>query len=193
MGYNRSNCIVNNLSLEAGKRLMELRRQVSIAFKEEPGPDLGFEVVEPKIKYLEAYQRYSGHLYSGISENSWNKLSRSPRLKLIIVSALYGLANYNEPIRYYNRTMKDQIYPGKLLKTWWNDQRLPEILFDFVIQNKIEVVHDFLSTDYAHATWNFSSRLEEIGVHYLPHAYPGLGSGSDYRRGREVEELIRGF
>lgn len=186
MEYDGSNCIVKNLSLDAGKRLMELRKQVAMAFNEGYGPDLGFEISEPKIKYLEAYERYSGHLYGKIFENSWNKLNRNPELKLVIVSALYGFVNYNESIRYYNRTMKDYIYPGKLLKTWWSNQSLSEILLDYVTQNGIQKVHNFLSTDYAQAL-----SLKEIKVQHIPHTYPGVGSGSDYHRGRDVNTLIQ--
>lgn len=189
--YDRSDCIVNNLSLEAGERLMELRREVALAFQKMPGPDLGFENTEPRIKYMKAYERYSGHLYSKVSENSWNRLSRNPELRLVIVSALYGLVDYNEPIRYYNRSMKDHIYSRRLLKTWWSNHRLADILADYVTQNEIEVVHDFLSTHYSVAVWPYSLRLRETRVRYLHHTYPGLGSGSDHYRGREVNALIQ--
>ena len=191
--YKVSNCIINNLSLETGKRLMELRKEVGVAFQEEHGPDLGFEVTQTGIRYLEAYRRYSGNLYSKISEKSWNKLSRNSELKMLIVSALYGLVNYNELIRLYDRTMKDHIHPGRLLKTWWSNKHLSAIVLEYILQNRTKVVHDFLSTDYSHATWNFSSRLTEVGIQCVRHTYPGLGTGSDYHRGRDVNALIQSF
>jgi cytoplasmic iron level regulating protein YaaA (DUF328/UPF0246 family) len=164
-----------------------------MAFHEEPGLDLGFEDVGPRIKYLEAYNRYSGNLYSRISESSWKMLSKNPELNLIIVSALYGLVNYNEPIRYYNITMKNHIYPGRLLKTWWKNQNLSNILLDYVTKNKIEVVYDFLSDDYAQAVEHFPLSVKKIGVQYFSHTYSGLGSGSNYYRGEEVNKLIQRF
>jgi hypothetical protein len=64
--YDSSNSIVNYLNRDIAARLMQLRRQVAIAFGEILGPDLGFEAVQPRVKYMEAYKRYSGNLYSRI-------------------------------------------------------------------------------------------------------------------------------
>lgn len=191
MEYSRSNCIVNNLSLEAGNKLMELRRQVGMAFNEKQGPDLGFDDGEPKIEYLEAYRRYQGNLYSKISKSSWNRLTQTEESKLIVVSALYGLVNWNEPIRYYDRTMDDNIRPRRKLNTWWSHGQLSDILLDFVIENRIKIVHSFLSDKYSHAVYNLSSGLVKNNVEYNFHSYPGLGSGSNYHRGNDVNALIQ--
>jgi len=191
--YDSSNGIINNLDLEAGRRLMKLRRQIAQAFKDSPGPDLGFENVTCKVRYLPAYKRYIGHLYSEISQNSWIKLNKTPELRLIIISALYGLVNYNEPIRYYQRKMKDHIYPGRLLKTWWKNHNLSSILLNYIIRNDIEVVHDFLSTDYFYVIRDLHLYLKKFEVQYIRHTYPGLGSGSDYYRGKHVNTLIQSF
>ncbi|MEM2960955.1 MAG: peroxide stress protein YaaA, partial [Candidatus Bathyarchaeia archaeon] len=172
---------------------MELRKTVATSLKEEPGIDLGFEVREIKVSYMEAYKRYSGNLYREINEDSWIKLNNNPNLKMLIVSALYGLVNFKEHIRYYNRKMDVDKVDGKLLKTWWSQQWLSDILIDYVKQNRIEVVHDFLSTHYKEAIQPFPSNLEKINVQYIPHDYAGLGSGSDYYRGKDVNNLIQTF
>lgn len=191
--YSKKSCIVQNLSRESGMRLIELRKMVGAAFDNTQGLDLGFEVINPKIKYLEAYKRYAGHLYSEISVESWKKLCQIPELKFVIVSALYGLVNFNEPIRYYNRTMKDHILPGRLLKTWWKQQGLSSIILDYVVKNKIEKVHDFLSIDYSQATSNLTSSLNGLAVSYIHHSYAGLGSGSDDHRGRDINASIQEY
>jgi cytoplasmic iron level regulating protein YaaA (DUF328/UPF0246 family) len=185
------NSIISYLSKEKGERLLKLRKQVALAFRETPGPDLGFETDNPEIKFLEAYKRYRGNLYSKIANDSWNKLERNPKIRLIIVSALYGLVNYNEPIRNYNRSMKDHITPERLLKTWWKMHSLADILLNYVRLNEIKEVHDFLSNDYRDALTNLPWRYKSIGVLYFPHDYPGLGSGSDFHRGIDVNKLIQ--
>lgn len=191
--YDRSNCIVNCLSPVMAERLMVLRKQAGIAFEEEPGLDLGFENIEPRIDYLEAYKRYKGNLYSKISRSSWNKIKQSEELELIIVSALYGLVNWNEPIRNYNRTMDDHVHPRRRLNTWWSHKTLSSILLDFVIVNNIKTVHSFLSEKYAHAVQALSSNLKHNKVEYISHSYSRLGSGSNYHRGVDVNVLIQNF
>jgi hypothetical protein len=192
-GYqkNSPNTIFFYISKGAGERLQMLRKQVALAFGEPPGPDVGFEIDAPQIKFLEAYKRYCGNLYSKISNDSWKKLEQNPKIRLIIVSALYGLLNYNEPIRYYNRSMKDHIIQRKLLKTWWKTHALTDILLNYIKINEIREVHDFLSKDYRDALRNLSMCCKSIGVLYFPHDYPGLGSGSDFHRGVDVNDLIQ--
>jgi len=192
-GYqkNSPHTIFFYLSKDMGERLRMLRKQVALAFNEPPGPDVGFDVDNPQIKYLEAYKRYCGNLYRKISSDSWDKLKQNPKIRLIIVSALYGLLNYNEPIRYYNRSMKDHITPRRLLKTWWKKHALTDILLNYIRLNEIEVVHDFLSQDYRDVLADLHLRCKFIGVLYFAHNYPGLGSGSDFRRGSDVNELIQ--
>ena len=59
---------------------------------------------------MEAYERYTGtysQIYRQISSGSWEKLRKSQNLDLVIVSALYGLVRFDEPIQNYNITMKD--------------------------------------------------------------------------------------
>jgi len=189
--YDKSNCIVRDLSTESGKKLMELRRQVAIFFREPQGPDLGFIEAVSEVKYMKAYERYCGNLYSRISKDSWSRLSHASNLKLVIVSALYGLLNHDEMIRNYDKKMdRDKIY-GALLKTWWNNHGLSSILLDYVTQNRIEVIHDFLSAHYADALRTFPLMARKVGVKYVYHNYHGLGSGSDYHRGREINVLIQ--
>ncbi len=189
--YDGTSCIVNYLSPNVGKRLMELRRQVAMAFGEELGPDVGVAIPETQISYMRAYERYCGKLYSRITKSSWKKLNSSQNLSLIIVSAFYGILRHDEFIRSYNRAMNIDKVNGVLLKTWWRRQDLCDFLLDYVTKNEIKVVHDFLSINYSEAIWPLRSRAKELGIKYIPHEYPGEGSGSNYRRGEDVNRLIQ--
>jgi len=174
------------------KKLMELRRLV--ARNLEAGPDIGSETLQAtQVRYMRAYERYCGQLYSKISRESWEKLNGHPDLSLIIVSALYGILRHDEFIRNYDRQMKDKI-EGRQLKTWWRNKGLCDILLDYVKRNKIEVVHDFLSEDYSEAIKPFQSKIKELGLRYEYHKFGSeFGSGSNCYRGEEVNELIQTF
>ncbi|MEM5868000.1 MAG: peroxide stress protein YaaA [Candidatus Aenigmatarchaeota archaeon] len=190
--YYRGSCIVNYLSPEAGRRLMELRKYVAVAFGDRFGSDVGVEESETQIEFMRAYERYKGNLYCRISKDSWEKLNTSQNLSLLVISAFYGVVRHDEFIRYYNRAMKDKI-EGKPLKTWWRKHRLCDILIDYIITNRIRVVHDFLSLDYSEAVQPLQSEIRRLGVAYIAHDYSGLGSGSNYHRGEDVERLIQSF
>lgn len=191
--YDRDSCIVNYLSPDMGDKLMALRRQVAAAFKETLGLDVGVECPEARIEYMKAYRRYRGNLYSRITESSWKKLNNSQNLNLLIVSAFYGVVKHDETIRNYNRTMNRDKIEGRLLKTWWRKHGLCDIILDYIITNKVKVVHDFLSLNYSEAVWPLQSKAQRIGVDYITHDYSGLGSGSDYHRGEDVQRLIQNF
>jgi cytoplasmic iron level regulating protein YaaA (DUF328/UPF0246 family) len=191
--YDGTSCIVNYLSLNVGRRLMELRRQIAIAFGENLGLDVGVATPETKISYMKAYERYCGNLYNRITKSSWEKLNNSQNLSLLIVSAFYGILRHDEFIRNYNRAMNKDKVNGVLLKTWWGKQGLCNFLLDYVTKNEIRAVHDFLSINYSEAVWPFQSRAKELGIKYFIHDYSGLGSGSNYRRGEDVNRLIQTF
>lgn len=191
--YDKSRCVINYLSPDMGEKLMELRRRVAVAFKEKLGPDIGFDQPVTQIEYMEAYKRYSGNLYSRITKSSWENLNHSQNLSLLIISALYGVVRHDEPIRNYNRSMNRDKIEGKLLKTWWREHGLYDVLLDYIITNNVKVVHDFLSLNYSEAVWPLQSEARRIGVNYIVHDYSGLGSGSNYRRGEDVQELIQSF
>jgi len=192
MEYHKTgqNGIVSSLSKGNGERLLELRKQVALAFQYPPGPDLGFET-DTALGFLEARRRYQGNLYRKITVDSWGKLEGTSESGLVIVSALYGLLNYDEPIRYYNRSMNEHIVPKVLLKTWWKRNSLTNVLLDYIRQNKVEEIHDFLSEDYRRALANLSLCCRLLGVHYFPYSYKGLGVASDFRRGIDVNSLIQ--
>jgi len=78
--------------------LQRLRQHVAESF----GIDL------PKGKNPEdgplksAFERYSGNLYSQIPIYAWAKLKEKKDMDLVIISALYGMVYWDEPIIDYN-------------------------------------------------------------------------------------------
>jgi len=169
--------------------LMNLRRKLTNYFGLEPGPDLGFDV-STSIPYLPAFKRYTGNLYSKISNNAFQKLENCRNVNLVIVSALYGLLNWREPTRYYNYSMNALAPNGLRLWSWWKRMKIAEMMTYYMKNSGVRVVHDFLSNMYRKA---INEAYEEIRgyAEYVAHEYPRLGSGSNFRRGIDVNELIR--
>ncbi|MFB3889939.1 MAG: peroxide stress protein YaaA [Candidatus Bathyarchaeia archaeon] len=169
--------------------LVSCRREIAITLHLSPGPDLGF-ATPTQVLYMPAFKRYIGNLYSRISEESWQKLNNSRFVSLVIVSALYGLLTWFEPTRDYNCTMNDRLPDGSTLWAWWMHKGLGVLVADYVKSNGINVVHDFLSIPYRKAVEGVEKHVGN-NVKYVNHEYPGLGSGSNFHRGEEVNKLIR--
>lgn len=164
------------------------RQEVAKAIKESAGPDLGSPVSEGHVTILPAFKRYDGNLYRQIQERTWQNLRRDNRVDVVIVSGLYGLVFWDEPIRYYNVKMNKSLWFGRRLCTWWKRQGLPGILASFIRKIGYSDVHDFLSTHYRVAVTDYQRLNPSIGVHV--HDYLGLGSGADYHRGIDINDLI---
>jgi hypothetical protein len=165
--------VTDQLNEMNSQELYRLRQQVAISFninlKNGKNPDS--ELLKP------AFNRYSGNLY----------LDKRDDIDLVIVSALYGLIYWDEPIINYNVAMSDTVKPRCKLYNWWKQNRLECILATFLKNKKYNIVRSFLSGDYKKAIPQIES---EIDGHWLQYEYPGLGSGGNYYRGKDVANVL---
>lgn len=155
------------------ERLSNLRNELANYF---------FEI--DHAEYMQAYKRYSGAIYRRVLPETWGKLSENCKLDLVIISAFYGLLRYDDWICDYNITMKDKI-GKKTLKTWWRNNGLCQISEDYIIENNISEVHNFLSNDYNEAL------KECCRGHIYFDDYAKYKSGSNAHRGEDVNKFIQ--
>jgi hypothetical protein len=186
--YDAGLAITNHLGPFA-ESLINCRQELASHLALQPGPDLGFDV-PTSIPYLPSFKRYSGNLYSKIDEESWQKLRNCGAVDSVIVSALYGLLTWSERIRSYDCQMDERLPNGLSLWNWWKHKGLGKILTYYIRSNGIGTVHDFLSTTYRKAISDAEKRIRQH-AEYVTHSYAGLGSGSNFHRGRDVNGLIR--
>jgi cytoplasmic iron level regulating protein YaaA (DUF328/UPF0246 family) len=175
--------ITKELDTTSKQKLYRLRQMVSNFF------DIGLtNGMNPQSGMLKpAYKRYSGNLYNKIAESSWNKIANSKDADLVIVSALYGIIYYDEPIINYNVAMGDNTLGKQKLYTWWKQNQLEDILAEYINTKEYTLVRSFLSGDYKKALPKIESK---INAHWLQYQYPNLGSGSNYYRGKDVNNII---
>ena len=189
--YSTKSSVINYLTGSSRENLLGLRRKLFEYFSISFGQDVGYPN-DGTIKYMEAYKRYTGmhsQIYRQIYSSSWEKLRKTQNLDLVIVSALYGLLRYDEPIRYYDITMKDRI-GHQTLKTWWRNIGLCAILKDYINENNISEVHNVLSKDYNEALLGC---FIDMGAKYSYHDFSEYKSGSNAHRGRWVNDFIQNF
>lgn len=169
--------IENELSKENRLDLLQLRKKVAESF----GINLG------KREYKLAYKRYIGNLYSEVSNDAWVSLEEKDNTELVIISALYGLIYWDQPIINYDVEITDKIKPKRTLKTWWKNNDLSLILADFIENKNFDVVGSLLSNNYEKAICGAEKHTSSTWLFY---SFTGLGSGSNYYRGRDLTQLL---
>ena len=190
--YNADKSVLNYLSTSSKEHLLRLRRELFDNFSIPLGQDVGYQT-DDTTNYMEAYKRYTGmhsQLYRQVSPVSWDELKKTrEKLDFVIVSALYGLLKYDEPIRWYDKTMKDKV-GHQTLKVWWRKQGLCAILKDYIERNNFSEVHNVLSNDYNEA---LKGCFENLPIKYSYHDFSMYRSGSNAYRGKWVDNFIRNF
>ena len=177
------------LTPQSRARLFEARGELGRLLSLPPGPDLGQPNVDDALRYMPAFERYAGIVYS---EGAVRRLyPEAASHKILIISALYGLLDASEPIRLYELQMSATLPNGMRLRTWWKHNGLGTVLEECLLALRPARVHDLLSTDYHAALEPWPPpRLLRAGIEYQRYSYPGEGSGSSYSRGRDLRRLL---
>jgi len=174
------------IGLSAYSNLMASRRELASLLRLAPGPDLGFDTQADGLRFLPAYQRYNGIIYrtSRLREIYHSSGSR----QVVIISALYGLLDEADSIRDYNLAMSDTLN-GSRLHTWWQQRGLWIILCEYTHRFQPAFTFDLLSGAYRKAVKPWPDCINSsFPVQMFD--YPGQGTGSNYRRGEDLEKLI---
>ncbi len=186
--WRRKDSVISRLSSEAGERLLESRLKLSRRFNYADGRDLGCYKDE-SVPMMRAFDRYNGNLYGRIDDAQWHSLVQTDHVAVLIVSALYGLLTPFESIREYNLTMRAAMAYRLSLSRWWVNQGLGSHLKEYVVRNEITEVHNFLSSSYVAISESLYSLRPQVKIRF--YRYSGLGSGSDYHRGRDINNLLK--
>jgi cytoplasmic iron level regulating protein YaaA (DUF328/UPF0246 family) len=169
-------------------RLMQARRELAVMTGNAPGPDLGSPNAK-RAELLPAYQRYTGVLYHAAKVNErYSRARKSSRL--LILSALYGLIDADDPIRKYNLMMKSSLPSRQRVLSFWKTHGLAQMVQECILAIQPERVHDLLSLDYRQALESWPPRLALKGIQYIPYDFPGMGMGALHQRGKILGDLL---
>lgn len=169
--------VVANLPDAAAGRLRALRRTLWEAWDDPPDPPL----------VLPAYARFQGNMYRRIPQAAWE--AREAGVEVVIVSGLYGLAASRDPVVAYPHSMAEVTPPFGRLNGWWRANGLPDLLRAYLRASGPPRVVDLLSQAYRKAVAGYDADLEGVQVTTID--FPGLGRGSQPRRGEIVAAALR--
>jgi cytoplasmic iron level regulating protein YaaA (DUF328/UPF0246 family) len=103
---------------------------------------------------------------------------------------LYGLLDADDLIRLYDLRMDSKVGNYRV-STFWQKHRLGEIICEYINCLQPEKVHDLLIDGYRKALKPWPRCLQEM-IEVKPYKYPGQGIGAMYRRGEDLEKLLKG-
>lgn len=111
-------------------------------------------IVENRTKMLKAYKRYIGDFYRPIDWKQIDAKNQQGCLHVVIVSALFGIIEYNRTIPYYDLKITQ-------VNTWGNF--IQEAIDCYIEEKGITNVFSFLSNDYAHLLPNQTHYTRQQG------------------------------
>ena len=169
---------------EAYEDLLRARNNLSGLLGLRTGPDISGDVSESGLQFMPAYRRYHGIMYQ---EAEFVSLFPNFIGKIFIISALYGLLEANDFIRNYNLKMNDKLESGEKVWKWWLKKGLGHYLNITLSNSMATEVHNLLTQDYRKAigSWQEKDRYKNFEYNY-----PGLGTGSLYRRGEDLKRIL---
>lgn len=185
----------NSITSSFKKTLLDSRQNVMKNMGLDPGPDLlDVNIAESDDLFLPAYIRYAGRTYSKIDHDAWNVAVENPeKVDCVILSALYGLIRFNEPIRNYPIKQVDKIPNKSSIQNYWKNQGASDWLFDYVKKNDVNDVKFVLSTSYSGiiSRDKLMERLQdELGVSSEDKQLKSKGMASMLERGRYINQFL---
>lgn len=176
--------LADSLTTNTFDLLMQTRCELASLLGLLPGPDLGFTGEGNRPDFLPAYKRYTGIIYQ---KGEIESLYPNFKGKLIIISALYGLLDANDLIRYYELKMNDSLKTKTRLSTWWQRRGLRDIIAEYIMAQGSPMVHDLLSDTYRNALkpWPLTGITT-----YCKYEYPGLYNASNYPRSDDIRKHL---
>lgn len=185
----------NSIDPQYKETMLSARQELIGNMELADGPDLQeTKIHESQDEYLPAFIRYSGRTFSKIDLNAWNQLVDNPEsYDCIILSALYGIVRYDEPIRNYPIKQADKIPEKSTIKSFWKKQGASEWVYDYVKRNDIDDVKFVLSTSYSEIVQRDSliNRLqEELGIVAEDKQFKAEGRKSMLLRGQYINDLL---
>ncbi|MHA2503373.1 MAG: peroxide stress protein YaaA [Candidatus Kariarchaeaceae archaeon] len=189
-----SHSFADKLDTEFKQQLRDSRLHLASTLKFKMGTDIevGSVKIEPE-EYLPGYIRYTGRTYSKITDAAWQALDGSSDVDMVILSALYGLMRYNEPVRNYEIKQADKFENTKI-QTFWKRQGAKDWLTSYIHNSDIDDVKFVLSDSYS----NIISRdaliaeLRDEGISAEDKQLKDTGRASMLRRGEYINDLLLG-
>jgi cytoplasmic iron level regulating protein YaaA (DUF328/UPF0246 family) len=168
--------------------LLVMRRELASRLDIVPGPDLGSPMAEDTLDYLPAYKRYDGLFYQNAILTHEDIARREVRI--VIVSALYGLLLAYEPIRDYDLALGSEFKSGGKVMQFWKSMNLAHLLHEIIDQWRPAGIHNLLSKDYSDLLrLKRDGNLEFAGAEVItPEVPPGFDALR--ARGRYLRHLL---
>ena len=164
--------------------VLSTRQRLATLAHAQPDAELGGSSTQGR--YRPAFERYRGRVYQPVDHHLW---PREGNLRVVIVSALYGLLFAWEPIQDYELTMTSKAGHRERVAACWKQAGLGTAFARWAAQQQVQCVIDLLSGHYRAALRNLDV-LRQGGIQRIPFDYPGRFQASNLDRGFDLKELL---
>ncbi|MDH5402623.1 MAG: YaaA family protein [Candidatus Heimdallarchaeota archaeon] len=182
----------SQLSKNHSSALIAARENLLEQVKISIGPDIAQGIADPKDdEYLPAFLRYSGRTYSKITDAAWRSLTANNNYDLIILSALYGLVGYNDPVRNY-QIRQDTKLIASTIGNFWRDAGAKDWLLNYIENGSFKRVYFVLSTSYSKIIQkdNLIKELTDMGIQAEDKQMVSKGMVSMLERGSFINNFL---
>jgi hypothetical protein len=144
----------------------------------------------------QAIDLYTGIFYQ-VANNSLRAImtGKYPSIHVLIVSAFYGLAKLDEGLKEYELQMGDTLHTGIKVYQFWQQNRLWQILQNYIIQNNIthiwSLLPDSLPSFPYHRVFNpLWKILRNTQIRCFHVQVPDARTGTGYKRAQWLVEIL---
>ena len=178
---------------EMRSKLVDLLK-VTPALREKPENKRG--VLNPDAPITRAVDLYNGRFYKKTKKALLDILGEKyPHVRVLIVSALYGLVKLDEGIKEYELTMTDKLANGMKVYRFWQKEGLWRILLEYIRRNQITHIWSLLPDSpqfpYHRVFRELWKILKNTPIKCIRVEVPGAGSATGCKRGKWLTHVIK--
>jgi len=188
IGVFKSFEISNYLDQNGYSKLINLRKIIAKQIGEANGEDIGYKEGDEKIELMPAYQRYSGKIFE--VSNFSTIYRKTNNLKVILISAFYGILDASDPIRHYSWKMDNMLPMGIKTLTWWKNNGLGDLLLEIINNLNPKEIYNFLFDKYKAAIHTFIRKYPSDNIKTI-NTLPGYDSMKI--TGEKLSEIMKQY
>jgi len=179
--------------VEMRNKLIDLLKATP-ALREKPENKKG--VLNPDAPITGAVDLYNGRFYKKTKKALLDILGEKyPHVRVLIVSALYGLVKLDEGIKEYELTMTDKLANRMKVYRFWQKEGLWRILLEYIHKNQITHIWSLLPGSlqfpYHQVFLDLWKILKNTPIKCIRVEVPGAGSATGCKRGKWLTHVIK--
>jgi len=153
-------------------------------------------ILKPGSPYIKAIKLYNGNFYKNeVKKLIENLINNRSNIRVLIISAFYGIAKPDEYLNLYNLRMDDKLNTvdkdlNRVYK-FWEKNALWDTLYNYIELNNIYFVWSLLPKSYHLIFSSLWDKLKEECIKCCHVNAPNAGNGTSYKRAEWLKSFLK--